>query len=127
MKFKTKNGKKGNIMNIARKIGYIYQREDKEREETSLVRSFGRGGYPRFHLYLKMDIKNQELIFNLHLDQKKPVYPTRKPSHSQKDSRFPWRITSDKIYKGAPAHSADYEGPVIEEEMERIKEALQKE
>ena len=54
--------------------------------------------YPRFHIYL---IKTKEsLIFNLHLDHKKPSY------------------------KGAPAHSAEYEGNLLEEEKERIKKLL---
>ena len=55
-------------------------------------------GYPRFHIYLQT--KGDDLEINLRLDQKKP------------------------IYKGAPAHSADYQGKVVEEEAERIKQAL---
>ena len=100
MRFKIKNGRKGNESMIARKIGYIYIKKDKD--EINLVRPLERGGYPRFHLYLKIDQRTHELIFNLHLDQKRP------------------------IYKGASAHSADYEGEPVEEEAARIKEILQK-
>ena len=57
-------------------------------------------GYPRFHLYLKVEAKN--LILNLHLDQKRPSY------------------------KGSPAHAGEHKGKVVEEEAERIKEILQK-
>ncbi len=88
-----------------RKIGYHFQGEEKEKEEFIFTRP--PKGYPRFHIYLKIDdstdspqeIKN--LIFNLHLDQKKP------------------------IYKGTTAHSGEYEGELVEKETERIKQILQ--
>jgi len=95
MKFNLEN-KGGNIANIGREIGYAFQREVSE-NKSSLVRSFGRGGYPRFHLYL---VIGQELLFDLHLDQKKPVYNT------------------------AHDHAAEYEGRLVEEEAERIKRTL---
>ena len=99
MKFIIKNVKK-NITTLIRKVGYRYLKEDKE--EVILIRPLERGGYPRFHLFLKINPESQELIFNLHLDQKKPVY------------------------KNAPAHAADYEGEALEREVERIKRALLK-
>ena len=101
MKFKVKNIRE-NITALTRKISYRYLREDGDKKEHVLVRPLEIGGYPRFHLFLKIDPKEQEFIFNLHLDQKRPVY------------------------KGAPAHSADYEGEAVEREAERIKEALEK-
>ena len=105
MKFELKGPFKENVYNLMRRIGYHFQNEEKEREELSFVRPLA--GYPRFHIYLKIDgstgspqeIKN--LIFNLHLDQKRP------------------------IYKGAPAHSGEYEGEIVEKEAERIKQTLQ--
>ena len=81
-----------------RKIGYHFQRKDKEQQELIFVRPSK--GYPRFHIYLKKD--DEDLIFNLHLDQKKP------------------------IYKGTAAHAGEYEGEAVEKESERIKEILQK-
>ena len=96
MKFKIKNPS-GNIINIGRTIGYIFQREASE-GEASFIRPLERSGYPRFHLYIKKE--NEELIFNLHLDQKKPVYKT------------------------AHDHAAEYEGKVVETEAERIKQNL---
>ena len=98
MKFIIKNARE-NLTTLTRKIGYIFQREDKERGQFSLIRPLERGGYPRFHLYLK--IEEEIFIFNLHLDQKRP------------------------IYKGAPAHAGEYEGKIVENETERIKQALQ--
>ena len=96
MKFKIKNPG-GNITNIARTIGYIFQKEASG-NEASFIRPLERSGYPRFHLYIKKE--KEELVFNLHLDQKKPVY------------------------KAAHDHAAEYEGKVIENELERIKQAL---
>lgn len=97
MKFTFKNKNKENLSTLIRKIGYHYL-DKTEKQEFNLIRSLERGGYPRFHVYLK--ITPEELFFNLHIDQKKPVY------------------------KGASAHSADYEGKVVEQEAERIKQLL---
>lgn len=98
MKFELERPFKENIYNLIRKIGYHFQGEEKEKEEFIFTRP--PKGYPRFHIYLKL--KNENLIFNLHLDQKKP------------------------IYNGAPAHAGEYEGKVVETEAERIKKILQK-
>lgn len=96
MKFSVKNPR-GNILSVGRKIGYILQRESSP-SEVSFTRPLERGGYPRFHLYVRVD--GEELILNLHLDQKKPVY------------------------KGAHDHAAEYEGALVNNEAERIKKAL---
>ncbi len=98
MKFTIKGPLKENPYNIARKIGYVFLNENKEEKEMNLVRSLGRDNYPRFHIYLK--IENNDLVFNLHLDQKKPVY------------------------KGASAHGGEYDGEMIEREAERIKKMI---
>ncbi len=99
MKFTLKNTKE-NISTLTRKISYRYLRKDEKINTHVLIRTLESGGYPRFHLYLKMDKKTHELFFNLHLDQKKPVYET------------------------ARAHAAEYKGTVVEQEAERIKELL---
>ncbi len=85
-----------NIYSLMRKVGYHFQRKDEKKSELIFIRP--PKGYPRFHLYLK--VENENLIFNLHLDQKRP------------------------IYIGVPAHSAEYEGGVVEKEAERIKQIL---
>ncbi len=95
MRFVIKNPGES-VYNLMRKIGYHFQDRDESRGEISLTRPAR--GYPRFHIYLKVDSHN--LIFNLHLDQRKPVY------------------------KGLPAHAGQYEGPLIKEEAERIRRAL---
>lgn len=86
-----------NIANISREIGYIII-DSKEYNEYNMVRKLGYDNYPRFHVYLKQ--AGDKLVFNLHLDQKKP------------------------IYKGVHAHNGEYEGPVVENEADRIKQLL---
>lgn len=91
------NNPGGNFATLMRKVGYYFLQESGAK--LSFVRPLERNGYPRFHIYLKTNGEN--LIFNLHLDQKKP------------------------IYKGTPAHSGEYEGELVEKEAERIKQILQ--
>ncbi|MBU2545355.1 hypothetical protein KKC65_02805 [Patescibacteria group bacterium] len=96
MKFNIKNSGK-NSVSIGRDIGYILQKETSG-SEVSFVRPLERGGYPRFHLYVKLDGDN--LMFDLHLDQKRPVYKT------------------------AHDHAAEYDGALIKNEIQRIKQTL---
>lgn len=79
---------------LARKAGYAYFRDPRSGEE-SFVRRFYSDFYPRFHLYINE--QREKIIFNLHLDQKKPSYP------------------------GAHKHNAEYAGPVVEAEINRLK------
>ena len=83
-----------------RRAGYG-QIRDRLSGQTSYVRRFTRDFYPRLHLYIELrknDSSNDELvIFNLHLDQKKPAYA------------------------GQTRHNAEYDGPVVAKEIERIK------
>ncbi len=64
----------------------------------SYVRILGAGGYPRFHVYI--DDLPDKYVLNLHLDQKRPSY-----GHET-------------------AHSGDYEGPVLEQEADRVLDLL---
>lgn len=80
--------------NLLRQAGFSYL-IDKNTGNESFVRPLGRGYYPRFHLYLER--QNGKVIFNLHLDQKQASYA------------------------GAHAHNAEYDGEVVEAEMEIIK------
>lgn len=109
MEFLIKNLQK-NINNIMRTVGYMpafFQNDG----EFSVIRKVGRNDYPRFHLYIREEevprhsdssgqMKGKNLIFYLHLDQKKPSY------------------------KGAKGHSGEYEGDLVEGEAERIKSLL---
>jgi len=94
---------KDNFYNLMRDIGYLYTNTDEKTGKMSFVNpvgTAGRYGYPRFHIYLT--VKDSGLIFDLHLDQKKPSY------------------------KGTAAHSGEYDGEVVAREAERIKQILKK-
>ncbi|MFA6306801.1 MAG: hypothetical protein WCV70_04770 [Patescibacteria group bacterium] len=80
--------------NLLRQAGYAYLM-DRHTGQESYVRRLNRGFYPRFHLYLEE--QNNQVILNLHLDQKQASY------------------------EGAHAHNAEYDGELVEQEMARIK------
>ncbi len=86
-----------NLANAMRKIGY-HPIDVSEQGQLNCVRPLFGQNYPRFHIYSKEE-KN-EIIINLHLDQKKPSYP------------------------GAHAHSGDYDSETIRDEAGRIKSIL---
>ncbi len=96
MKFSIKTNE--HPLGLGRLLGYKLLGE--KDNEFNLVRPIGENYYPRFHMYAEK-LKG-ELIFNLHLDQKRP------------------------IYEGQTAHSGEYEGEIIEREAERIKKLLEK-
>jgi hypothetical protein len=100
MRFEIKRPSKENIYTLMRKAGYptvpLAKRRRKKKDELEFARPAR--GYPRFHLFIKT--KNNTLIFNLHLDQKKP------------------------IYESAPAHAGEYDSDVVVKEAERIKQTL---
>ncbi len=79
---------------LLRQAGYAYLM-DRNTGQESYVRRFGRGFYPRFHLYLEE--QGNQAILNLHLDQKQASY------------------------EGAHAHNAEYDGDLVEQEIARIK------
>lgn len=93
MKFSFQKPNK-NILVLIRKLGYMPK--DNDGKEFNCIKYLGgRGKYPRFHLFIKQD-KDNNLLFSLHLDQKKPSY------------------------RESPAHSGEYEGELVEREKERI-------
>lgn len=81
-----------------RRAGYGFI-NDRRTGNDSFVRRLTRDHYPRLHMYVKKE--GDKYIFNLHLDQKKSSYP------------------------GAHAHNAEYDGPVIEQEIARLRSLLQ--
>jgi hypothetical protein len=98
MKFILRGSFKENVYSLMRKAGYHFQKKDEEKGELIFIRP--PKGYPRFHLCLKTDKKNDEIISKLHLDQKQPTY------------------------KGTTAHSGEYDGELVKKEAERIKQLL---
>ena len=89
-----------NLTDKMRSAGYHYDGQDPKTKELRFYRSLSAGLYPRFHIYGTWQKETKTLSLNFHLDQKAPVY------------------------EGAKAHSGDYEGPVIEQEAERLKSLL---
>ncbi len=83
-----------NPLAILRKAGYAPFTDPKTGSESFTLRLTAEF-YPRFHLYLNED--GEDIIFSLHLDQKKPSYGT---NHM---------------------HSGEYDGPTVEKEADRIK------
>lgn len=54
-----------------RRAGYQYQHTT-DQGEMSFINPQARGGYPRFHMYTKLD--GRDLHVSFHLDQKKHTY-----------------------------------------------------
>ena len=83
--------------NFLRRAGYAHI-HDTERNKDSYVFRLTRDFYPRLHMYFE-DLPDR-IIFDLHLDQKQASY------------------------EGNHMHSAEYEGDVVEREIERLKDLL---
>ncbi len=96
MFFALPNPQSDNLVKLMRKIGYHPQKNN------SFSRRIGGSYYPRFHIYVRKEIKEGFWI-NLHLDQKRASY------------------------LGQTAHSADYEedNPILIQEKERILTILE--
>lgn len=71
---------------------------DRRMNKISFAKRIHRDFYPRFHVYIKLE--GEEVIFDLHLDQKRP------------------------IYEGVTAHSGEYDGEVVEREAERVRHMI---
>ncbi|MDP1719129.1 MAG: hypothetical protein Q8L24_01750 [bacterium] len=98
MKIDIKNFSK-NLNDAMRSAGYHFEGTDTKTGEWKYYRSVSSNLFPRFHIYCLAD-KAKKLTVSLHLDQKAPVY------------------------QGNIAHSGDYEGPVIDAEIAKLKAAL---
>ncbi len=64
--------------------------------QVSYVKRVHGDWYPRFHVYILEE--KDKVVFNLHLDQRAPVY------------------------EGVTAHAGEYDGEVVEREGARIKD-----
>ncbi len=89
-----------NLQDLMRRIGYK-PIGTTEKGELNCVRPMG-ADYPRFHIYVKEEKLGDKdvLTLSLHLDQKKPVY------------------------EGVTAHGGDYEGEVVQDEAQRIRDVI---
>jgi len=80
-----------------RSSGYGFIRDYRTGKE-SFVRRLGNLHYPRLHMYVKEE--NGRIIFNLHLDQKQASY------------------------EGTHMHNAEYDGELVENEINRLKQVI---
>jgi len=88
---------KDNLKVVMNRLGY-HQFFDKNTNQVSYIRRLGGFDYPRFHVYIEE--KERGIQFNLHFDEKKPSY------------------------QGQTAHSGQYDSPLVQEELGRIKNYL---
>jgi hypothetical protein len=84
MKIEIKNIKT-NPVNLLRRAGYAFQRQEKD--EMSFIRPFSASGYPRFHMYVK--INGADMFINIHLDQKKETYGDDTRHHGEYENEGP--------------------------------------
>jgi len=84
---------KENPINLFRRAGYIFQK--KEGEEMSFILPMARSGYPRFHIYC--NLKDADLIVNLHLDQKKNTYGNETRHHGEYDNSGPVEEEANRL------------------------------
>ncbi len=83
--------------NILRRLGYAEQRT--RAGQISYTKRAGSDRFPRYHIYA--EDRDQGMQVNLHLDQK------------------------EASYSGTSAHAGEYEGPLVEREMHRIKQSVE--
>lgn len=88
------SGLKDNPRMLIRRCGYS-EHYDSRSGQTSYAKRLDRGIFPKFHVYLEE--KPQGVEVSLHIDQKQPSYGV------------------------GHMHSGDYEGPLVETELERIR------
>ncbi len=82
--------------NLLRRAGYGELR--KYTGQISYTRRVSNANFPRYHAYV--EDKNGGVMVNLHIDQK------------------------EATYEGSHAHSGEYDGLLVEREMERIEKAI---
>ncbi len=93
IKFKHSDFSRLSLVQFMRQAGY-HSLPERNNSQLSFVRRLGQDFYPRFHLY--PIVKQEEIILNLHLDQKKASYAKQ------------------------VAHSGEYDGQLVEAEANRL-------
>lgn len=69
-----------NPTQLLRRAGYTFQHHT-QNNEISFILPLSQSGFPRFHIYAK--IQDGELKLNLHLDQKKQTYGKETRHHGE--------------------------------------------
>ena len=86
-----------NFKVLMNRMGY-HEQQSRKTGIISYIRRLSGSAYPRFHLYV--DSSEQGIQFKIHLDEKQASYE----NHT--------------------AHSGQYDGDLVNAEMERIKQYL---
>jgi hypothetical protein len=84
---------KENPASLMRSAGYIFQHQ--ENNEMSFIMPLARSGYPRFHIYAKLE--NSNLHLNLHLDQKKNTYGNETRHHGEYEDSEPVKKEAERL------------------------------
>jgi hypothetical protein len=82
-----------NPVSLLRRAGYAFPRH--ENDEMSFVRPLASAGYPRFHMYAK--VENFNLLINIHLDQKKETYGQATRHHGEYDDEGALKTEVERI------------------------------
>ncbi|MFC1645166.1 hypothetical protein ACFL08_04020 [Patescibacteria group bacterium] len=69
-----------NPINVLRRAGYSFQHHT-DKGEMSFIRPLASAGFPRFHMYAKLEDTN--LMISIHLDQKKGTYGESTRHHGE--------------------------------------------
>lgn len=99
MEITISDGARFNIINFMRELGYSTLPLSKN-NALNFQKRLTANIYPRLHIYVKEE--RGARIISIHLDQKKASY------------------------EGHSAHSGEYEGELVENEVKRIQEYLKK-
>ncbi|MDD3498539.1 MAG: hypothetical protein PHH24_03490 [Candidatus Moranbacteria bacterium] len=86
---------KENPANILRRAGYSFQRH--EGDEMSFIRPLAQAGFPRFHIYARVD--GFDLIINIHLDQKKETYGKDTRHHGEYEDEGALKTEVERLMK----------------------------
>lgn len=98
MKFTILKTPAGDMKTRIMRCGY-HEHRDPRTGKTSFSHRLGSYHYPRFHLYV--EDRANDVLFDLHLDQKQPSYA------------------------GSHMHAGEYDGDTVEREAERLQTILQ--
>ena len=95
MKLRFQKPEVGNPAVFIRRCGYGEYYDKRLKKVSYMKRARITDMFPRFHVYIKE--RGDEVIFDLHLDQKRPSY------------------------EGTSMHAGEYEGAAVEREARKIE------
>lgn len=91
-----------NPTTLLRRTGYVFQRQ--ENGEMSFIRPLASSGYPRFHMYVRL--QGTSLLISFHLDQKKNTYGDDTRHHGEYDESGPVKQEADRLKQLLAPHTS---------------------